>query len=221
MAVVPIQDTIDFVLSAEHTVVNTTVKMVATIASIITADMTEAKLKENIKEMMKKFVSDANWQFSGMTRNSHASGMEELTLIATARVSEAENYALDKRARDVSQEGMSITGISTDPSPPASMIEEAEGLLRQRLLTKATKELGDLNNVMAVLAPNGYRINSVVFQTAGNEYANSRGVTMAATVAKSSYGSGFGADMGGGEDALGNAVKLTMRANVKLARVVA
>ena len=100
-----------------------------------------------------------------MTRNSHRSGMEEITLTATSRVTESENYALDRRSRDVSTEGLTINSVSVDTSPPATMIEEAESALRLMLLTKATKQLVAINEHLDSAK---YRLGDVEFGNANN-----------------------------------------------------
>lgn len=209
----PVQDSIDFALMAEETVVNNTVKLTATISGIITPDMIEAKLKDGIREMMKKFISNATWHFSGLTRTNHPSGMEEIMLTATSRVSESENSALDKRIRDVSKEGMSITNISVDTSPPASMIEETESRLRVLILAKAMKELATINTAMGDTT---YRLGNVVFQNTVDNFATSNMRKSPSMMASASTYGGLYED-----EILGNAVKLIMRANIGLRRIVA
>lgn len=80
-----IQDTIEFTLSAEETVVNKTVRINATIVGMIATDTTEQSLREQIFKVMRKFI-DTDWQFSNMVRTGHVSSMEQLQLTATARV---------------------------------------------------------------------------------------------------------------------------------------
>lgn len=209
-----IQDSIDFVLAVEETVVNTTVKMVATISGMVTPGVTEESLKADIRRMMKRFIKDAAWNFAQVLRESHPSGLEQINLQASARVSESENYALDKRSREVSQDGLSIVSVYADTAPPPSMIEETESRLRVALLTKAQKELGVINKAMG----DTYRVGAVAFQAAAQP--NLR-LLSNKTANASSYGSGFGRDANADDpDALGNAVKLTMRANVSFRKIV-
>ena len=213
----PVQDTIQFDLSAERTVVNDTVKLTAHIACIVTPDMTDGNLNAGIRDMMTKLVSETQgsdgvkkpvvWNFSGTSRTSHASGMEQVTLMATARVHESDNQSMDKRIREVSKEGMTITSIVADTAPPSHMIEAAESDLRIVLLQKATTELDAINNA---LGGETYRLGEVSFERSSDDdaYANSRGskaFVMAAT---------YRPPTGGDDSALGNAVKLTMTANI-------
>src|SRR5690242_19028298 len=108
-----IQDSIQFNLSAEEVVVNTTVKVTAHVTTLMTSDQAEASLRENINSVMQSFIK-ADWQFANMARSRQRSGVEEVNLTATARVPESENYNLDGRAKRVSREGLQVHSLSTD-----------------------------------------------------------------------------------------------------------
>ncbi len=217
----PVQDTISFSLVAEKTVVNTTVKLTASISVTMLPGMTETSMKDGIRDMMQSLISETmaddggkravTWQFANLSRSTATSGVEQVDLTATARVHESDNYSLDKRIRDVSKTGMSITDINADTSPPQAMIEAAESELRISLLKKATTELNKINNEMST----GYRLGAVNFQI-GTDYVG--GSRMAAMTSNSISPKGmmYATDMGGDENSLGNAVKLTLRANIEL-----
>jgi hypothetical protein len=215
-----IQDTIEFSLIAEQTVVNTTVKITATIAGIITPNVAEDALRENIRSIMKKFIDTAVWQISGIIRSKDDSGMEKIRLSATTRVSETENYALEERAEAASVKGMKISSVAVDTAPPTSMIEETESSLRITLLAKAVGECAHINGAVSddhSKLGDDYRLGEVVFSRDANSTSNlsnssHRNVSQMAMVS-ASYGSGF--DEAG---TLGNAVKLTMYAAIVLRR---
>lgn len=211
-----IQDTIEFALLAEKTVVNKTVKLIAHIVAMIKSDTPEKTLTTNVQAMMMKFI-DAPWSFSNMQRSADQSGMERITLQASARVSESQNYSLDKRTRAVSTEGLNITAVQADTTPPMSDIEKTESDLRADLLGKAIAEMAVINQAMGV----DYRVGRVTFESVNNaanfQLSNSsRG--SGKTAMAQAYGAGFGADMPGGEEGLGNAVKLTMQATIEYRR---
>lgn len=216
-----VQDTVEFDLLAERTVVNKTVKLIANIAAMIKSDMPEAILTTNVQAMMKNFL-DASWSFSNMQRSADQSGMERISLQASARVPESQNYNLDKRTRAASTEGLSIISVQADTTPPMADIEQAESDLRADLLVKAIRELTVVNKAMGVAASTHnreYRVGRVTFESVDNSFQmsnSSRGSTK--TAMATAYGAGFGADMPGGEEGLGNAVKLTMRATVEYRR---
>lgn len=213
-----IQDNIDFVLSAESTLVNDTVKLIANISATIIPPGTQETLITDIRAMMQRLITDAKWNFSGMIRGQESSGLEKITLQASARVSETENHSLDDRIREVSRKGMTIESIDADTTPPAEMIEKYESDLRVSLLKKAKDELGTINKAMGT----NYRLGVITFQQVQNNHASNY-ATMSSKVAQAaSYGSGFSADMPGGSapETLGNAVKLMMKANVSLRMIV-
>lgn len=209
-------DTIEFLLSAEETVVNDTVKIIATIAAMISIDSTEKQLRESMMLMMQSFISGQNWQFSGLSRRRHKSGLEELSVLSTARVPEAENYRLDHRAQEASSQGMRISDVSTDSSFPFSLVEITEQKLRLEILRKANEQC----SLMKEATQRPYRVKRINFYqadgTIGNLSNNMRGT---ASASKQSYGSGFAAlDVSGSSEspAISNAQKFTMTALITL-----
>lgn len=205
-------DTIELTLSAEETVVNDTVKIVANISGMVTRDRTETNLREAIRQMMERFIS-AKWQFASLTRTAHDSGLEQISLIASARVPESENRALDKRRLEASNadEGLSISRVGSDTSFPASLIDATEQKLRLEIIRKARAEGDALSKAMERV----YRIKIVRFDMQDMAYnvSNSR-MSPSQASAKTSYGSSFSSDVAGSGDAIGNAQKLTMNASI-------
>lgn len=208
-----IQDTIQFSLSAEETVINNTVRINATIVGMIDPDLSEQTLRDSIKGIMQNFI-ETEWQFANTQRTSHASGREQITLTATARVPESENYALDRRREAAAQDinGMRITAAHADTSPTAAQIEATQRKLRVAILQKAKEELKVINEALG----EKYRIGDVNFDSVFDSSASNMprgGMAMAASSApKVNYGSGFDS----ANDSIGNAVKLTMHAAVQL-----
>ncbi len=220
-------DTIEFTLFAEETVINDTVKIIASIDAIVTHGLTEAALKENIKDMVKRFIKETKnsagnpipvvWEFSEMVRSTHPSGMEQLSLKAKTRVHESDNFALTSRARDVSTDGMNITSVFADTTPTAEMIENAESKLRLSIIEKTQRELAAINNVIGVIGTGRFHLNSINFDNNNSSaplLSNNRSI--AKTASMSSYGSIFSDSENDGN--IGNAVKLSMRADIVLRR---
>jgi hypothetical protein len=202
-----IQDSIQFDLHAEEVVVNTTVKVVANVVTLLRTDTIEEHHKEAIRDVMQQFIR-ADWQFSNITRSAHASGVEQMTLTATARVAEAENYALDRRREQASRDGLRIASVSTDTSPTQEQMVETQSKLRLRLLQMAQTEQQKINNAME----SQYRLGDVIFDPVDESVANVRTARPAQM-----YGSGFAAAQAINDAGpLGNAVKLTMQARVTL-----
>ncbi len=215
----PIQDTISLDLSADKVVVSDTVKIIATIQALVQPDKTDAKLRADIREMMKKLIASAEWQFSNLVRVNDPSGHERVSLQASARVSETENAKRVIRAREVSTPGLTVSSVIADTSIPTSMLEEAEQELRLALLGKLNVELAKINEVMKSETDQPYRVYQVKFQRTSSDYSNAtraKGGVMLASA--TSYGSGFGG--GDDDEALGNAQKITLHASCAFARVL-
>jgi hypothetical protein len=155
------QDTLDFQLIAEHTVVNTTVKLVAKIEALANLQ-TEDDLRSDIRKTLKSFI-DADWQFSNMLRVSDNTGYERICLTASVRVSESENYNLIDRAKAVSRKGLQIIDVDADTSIPSKQISEAESDLRVELIQRASAERVKLSKA----AGRNYRVHSMLFSSVG------------------------------------------------------
>lgn len=216
MADTTLQDYVDFHLNSEETIKNDTVKLIANISGIVDPDSSEIAVRNSVKEMMRALVPTASWQFSNLTRKTHSSGREEVSLVASARVSEAENYALDRRAREASATSpmMNVVSVWADTSPPVEMVNVAETTLRRKLFVLAMKEQASFNELTEV--GEKYRLHSIRYEANSNEniaaqMANSASIRNG----KMSYGSGMDDD-----GMLANATKIMMRANVRLARTV-
>jgi len=207
-----IQDTISLSLSAEHTVTNKTVKMTALINALVT-NTTEEALREEIRTTMKSFI-DADWTFSNMARSNDPTGFERVELAATARVPDTEHYNLEKRSEAVSRPGLSIVSVTVDSTIPERIIEAAEKELRLKLIEKVQAEAEALSEALG----QQYRVSQL-------QFAGTRNVNISNThynVATYYSGNAIGASAAGGappSDSLGNTSKLTLSANVVLARI--
>jgi hypothetical protein len=212
-------DSIKFTIASEETVVNDTVKIVANISGMVDTESTEKTLKDSIREMMERFISNVKWQFAGMTRTAHESGWEQINLVASARVPESENRNLDNRRKDVSTRGLSISRVTSDVSFPAILVEQTEQKLRLDIIRKAREQCTAISSAMDRM----YWIKKIDYigEMEQPAYSNSRPSASSASM-KTSYGSGFGGSaLEGQDDSLGNAQKFTMIATVTLATATA
>jgi hypothetical protein len=133
-----------------------------------------------------------------------------VTVTASVRVPESENYNLENRSKDAGRIGLKITSISADTSVPASLLEEAESELRKVLVQKVLVQ----RDLLSAAVGKKYRVHSMVFGGMAN-LSSSFNSALANNMTKATYGTGFGHD----GDALGNASKLTMNVSVKLAHI--
>lgn len=212
-----VQDTVTFTVSAEKTIVNDTVKLVATITAQVAKNEPPEALPGRVRAMMNKIVDtskleNVSWNFSNMHRTMDDTGFERVTLTATARVPESENYNLDFRAEEVSSPGLVINNIEADTSIPVYMIEEAIMALRTTLAEKAIVERDALSAALG----RDYRVQQISFGS--SDYGGPKAMRAMASNAMAStmsYGSGIDDD-----GALGNAQKISLSANVTLAVIV-
>lgn len=195
--------TLEFSVNAEKTIVTDTIKLIAHITGLVSVTTTEDAFRSEIRATVKSLI-DTDWQFTNLVRTADDSGFEKVTVTATARVSENENYNLVNRARAASRQGLTITEVEVDTTIPASKIEEAERELRADILQKVLGECAGIN----ALNIGEYRVGRIQFGTTKNAYSQN----ILATAAKVSYGSGFATD----DTTLGNASKISIVANVSL-----
>lgn len=212
-----LEDTIRLMLAAEETAVNNSIKLIAHVSGMVTPGRTETNFSETTRTMMTDFVP-AEWQFAGLTRTAHDSGFEQITLIASARVPESENRALDRRRKEASKpdEGLTISHVSVDLSFPSNLIEDTERKLRLSIVAKALDEAKVLGNALG----RTYRVKTIDYVGDDDGISDSRNYQlsnrMSATGAtKQAYGSGFSSV----DDTIGNAQKLTLTAIVTLSAI--
>ncbi len=208
-----VNDTLNFQLRDDKTVTSDTVKVIVIINALVEGETTEAALRIDIKKSLTAFI-DAEWQINGIERTSDTSGYEKVSLRATARVNERENYNLDNRAKDVSRKGLQFTSVQIDSTIPAHLLDAAEKELRSKLLAAAVAEAKELSEV----AGREYRVQQIAYQNDGAAvYRKSPGAFAAtAAVSNSTYGGGFSDD----EESLTNAQKISLSANIVLGTVV-
>lgn len=209
-----LQDSVTFTVSAQQTVTNDTVRIIADIACTVLPGKTETETKAQIHSVLRDFIPTAKWQQSGLSRSRDNTGVEKLSLTATTRVSETEYYSLDERADRASVPGVKIARpIRIDIAPPDSMIEKAQGELRMALLDKILKQRDQIEERLGK-----YRLGNIEFyDDSSTQQSNTRQAQMASSFSNASTYSGGGV----ADDIIGNTQRMTMHASVTLRRKVA
>jgi hypothetical protein len=202
-----LDDTMSFTLRASKVVINKTVKITVQIVALSPDDSAESQLRADIKAALAAFIPDADWQISGIQRNTDDSGYERVNLIATARVDEKENYNLESRAKKVSKTGLQLISVDADTTVPQADLEAAERELRAAILADALAEAKTVSEATGL----GYRIKKIDYQNGGDPAMRKM---VASTSNITAYGSGFGGD---DEEGLSNAQKVTLSAQIQLA----
>jgi hypothetical protein len=212
--VAPLQDSLHFDISVETVVVSDTVKIQTRIDALVEDGKSDADLRSEIRSTLRSFI-EADWQISNLSRYEDATGAERVSLDATVRVSEKENYNLQARADGVSRRGLKISSVSVDASIPQDKIDEAHRTMRLNLLRKVRDEVAAINADVG----SAYRIHTISYHThAAPRSSNVRAKAARATLECASFG---GAASDSADEALGNAQKLTLNGNIVLAQIVA
>jgi len=202
------QDTLEFALVRDATVVNNTVRIAARVTARLEPGETPEALSARVREAMNRLVAPDGegraWAFSNVRRGPDATGGEIATLTAAIRAPEAQNQNLVARAAAVSERGLAVSDVEADPSTPRPLVERAVSDLRARLAADAIEEARKLSEAMR----RTFRVHRIAFAQETQE--GFRGTGGNAALAASSCG-------GGDDEALGNAQRVTVRAMVTLA----
>ena len=206
------QDTVNFVLRADKVVTNDTVKVIVTVDTLSAQQTTEKELRTEIRQVLGKFIPGAEWAFDSQTRTNDTSGYERVTLRATTRINETENYKLQDRANESSRQGLRLSNVEVDSSIPMPMLEKAEKELRATLVKKALDEAKE----MAELTGRDYRLGIVNINNASDPYSRKAGMANTRAYAVASASMGGGASDAADEEGLGNSQRLELTANIEL-----
>lgn len=174
------------------------------------ASSEEDALRQEIRTVLKAFI-DAEWKYSNISRTTTNTGIEQISLIATTRVSEKENYALDERAARNSRKGLQIHSVVVDSSIPSSQINDAQRQLRAKLIREAMDEARELTTMTG----RTHRVGDITFNANSNSSNKPRFslTTNNAMNEKAMGGYGSGFDEQGD---LSTSQKITMSAAVTL-----
>lgn len=207
------EDTIIFPLVAKDTVVNRTVKVIATINGMIDTDLPESVVQSNVEAMMARFIPQADWKYAQSLRSKHPSGREQLIITATTRVADTENRNLEERSVAAATKiGIAIANISVDHTIPQTQIDDTEIVLMKQIVEKATIRCEAMNAAMQ--AAMQYRISHIVFgneEDGGHMRKAAMSMAMAAPV-------GGGHLRSGSTESLGHSQEFMLSAQVTLSR---
>ena len=140
----PPLDTISFQLSAEKWASTQTAKVTVNINAALT-DQQLGTIHSSILANLNKIVDSADWHITQFNRSKSDSGLEELLVIAQARVPESQLANLRDKAKSVSKPGETYTIAAIDFSPSLSEVEKVKAELRSEIYKEASQELERLN----------------------------------------------------------------------------
>lgn len=210
------QDTVTVQLSAEKTIPTETVKVSASITLSVTS--AEAVDVRKVITDKLKTILDADWSLTALNRQPDASGREQVTAAAVARVDEGLAAGFDNKCKQASGEGIQIRAGSVDYSPPRNVVNEAKIELRKQLYGLAQEEVALVEASMtSTHADRGWRVADVAFTdvvpVAMNNIRGAKSMVLESTAYAASA-------PGGGASEIGLTQKVSLFATVTIARVV-
>lgn len=213
-----VQDSVVVQLSAEKSIPSDTVRVSVGITLSVTA-AEAGDVRTTITNKLKTML-DAEWSLTSLDRRPDASGREQVTAAAVARVPEADAAGFAHRAKQASTEGFQVLPGAVDYSPPKSVVAEAKIELRKKLYEMAQEEAILIQqSLTSNAADRQWRVAGVDFADAPYVAQNNmlRGKGIEAT-AYASMGNAPGGASGGEE--VGLTQKVSLFATVTIARVV-
>ncbi len=139
-----IQDDITLVLRAQKIIVHETVRVNVGINAQIDQSTNESDFRAELQATLKKFI-DTDWKIQSIQRFKGTNRYETVSVAATARVQETENYQLQERATILSRIGFELINPQVDYSLTFDEIQKVNEELRLSLLTKALSETAAIN----------------------------------------------------------------------------
>lgn len=141
-------------LSAKQWVKTETALVTVSInATLNNADLIKAR--SDIMNNLSK-IANGEWHLTQFDRSQDSSGLEKLNVLAQARIPQASLSNLYQAAKDVSKPGAAYTIGDIAFKPSLEEVQQATGVLRERLYKQVNDELTRLN---AVYTTQHYSVN--------------------------------------------------------------
>lgn len=155
----PDVDTLRFRLTSSRVVARTEVNIqVAVIALVSSQDADKEALEIRVGEALNQLIQ-ADWTIRSIQRERDDSGFERVTLQASARVSERENFNLSGRARKASSEGLSIQDPRVGYSLSGAVLVESTMALQTHIVQQAMTRIAAFNQSSGRI----WRIGDILF----------------------------------------------------------
>jgi hypothetical protein len=120
----------------------------AKVTARINAVLNKTGLDQVHKTVMQKLVTLSNkgtWHLTSFNRSQDKSGLEQVEILAEARLPESDLAGIRDRAKQVSRPGETYTIDDIDFHPGMGDIEAARSQLRTKIYEQAKVELANLN----------------------------------------------------------------------------
>lgn len=140
----PVQDDITILLRAQKIIEHKEVRVNVSVTAQIDPATTESEFRNELQSTLQKFIT-TDWKIQSIQRSKGTGIYEYVSVSATARVPESENYKLQERAGKVSRIGFELVNPSVDYSLTFDQVQEINAGLRATLVSNALTEVNALN----------------------------------------------------------------------------
>jgi hypothetical protein len=183
------QDDITLVLQAQKIIVHDTVRVNVSISAQVDPTQAESEFRGEIQKTLRKFI-EADWKIQAIHRSKGTSKYEMVTVQATARVPERENYQLTDRANAVSRIGFELLAPTVDYSLSFDEIQKINRELRLSLINQALEECRAITDAYtkAGYKHYEYRVSSTRFDNGSTQQATPPIRAYAANITSSPLG---------------------------------
>jgi len=123
-----------------------TAKVIVRVNATLNADQL-AKAHDNIMTNLKKIADQTEWHITSYNRRKSQSGLEQLNVIAQARLAKNQLPPLRRKAKAVSKSGETYRIQDIRFTPSLAEIEKVRNALREKVYNQVKGEIAALNRV--------------------------------------------------------------------------
>lgn len=139
-------DQISFQLQAEDWAATSSAEVTVSMDAILNSNQL-AFSHQDIQQKLQKISSDATWHITNYYRSKDQSGLEKLTVLATARLPESKLADLRDQAKNISRAGETYRIQEIAFVPSLSDLEMVREKLRDTIYQQAKAETDRLNKI--------------------------------------------------------------------------
>lgn len=144
MNIEPLLNKVTLQLNAEQWVTTKTA-LVTIGVNVSVSDNDLGKTQSTIMDKLNQLASKAEWHILSFDRSQDQSGLEKITVSATARLPEPALAGLRDKAKAISKPGETFTLDNVQFTPSDDELRDANSALRNRIYQQAKAELDQLN----------------------------------------------------------------------------
>lgn len=152
-------DTLRFRVQAQKTIPQEDVRIAVEVSALVsTTRPADEALEARIRAALGRFIV-ADWSFSAVQRDGDAVGFERVSLQASARAPVTQVYNLEERARQASEEGLSLKEPRVNYALSTQRVDAIVQQLRLELLEDVKRQMQQFNEATG----RDWRIGDILF----------------------------------------------------------